>query len=125
MTRQPRIVVSLALALTTALLASSAARAVTLCVGPCPPGDGVVGPIEVVTPPGLPLIDGVGITGIVLNGDAPPGPIIALGSILVHVPSGTLQAHAALRRNAIDVRSAVGGLGRRHEEQERPGACCC
>lgn len=81
----------LTLVLGSALLAGSPASALTLCVGPCDTG-APPGPITVIAPSDLPVIDADGITGIVLGPDSPGIPIVATGSVIVHVPSGTLEA---------------------------------
>lgn len=74
-----------------ALSTGAPASALTLCVGPCEPLVSA-GPTVEITPPDLPAIDVAGITGIVIGPDALGIPIVATGSIIVHVPSGLLEA---------------------------------
>ncbi len=79
------------LALALFCVLASPAAALTICLSPCTSTGGPVAP-EPVEVADLGAITTGGIVGIVLGPESPEIPIVAAGSVIVHVPSGVLVA---------------------------------
>jgi hypothetical protein len=67
------------------------ARALTLCVSPCPTFDGTI-QLEPLAPIDLSPLDLSGIDGITIGPAVPESPIVTSGTAIVHLPSGLLLA---------------------------------